>query len=274
MVDIDKLKSEYNELLYRFKKGNEMLSEHPEYALELSKIQGKMENILGTIKNFTPEEQNNGFIIIKKQNNELNVAYKIDDEEIILTPKIVQEYIVGANAGKINNQEFMMFASLCKARKLNPFLKEAYCIKFSNNQPASIVVGKDAVLRRAILHPQYNGMENGIFVTDNEGKIIERQGTFKLPNETLVGAWAKVYRKDWEHPIYCSVTFDEVVQKTKDGKPNSNWTKQPAVMTAKVATVRALRDAFVEELGGMYEEVEMNFNEPEVKEARTIEDVL
>lgn len=272
MANINDLKLKYNELLLRFKKGNEMLSDHPEYAPKLSELQGEMDKLLKEIKDFSKEEVDNGFIITKKQNNELTIAYKVEDEEIVLTPETVQEYIVGANAGKITKQEFMMFASLCKARKLNPFLKEAYCIKYSNNQPASIVVGKDAVLRRAILHQQYNGMESGIFVTDKEGKIIERQGTFKLPSEALVGAWAKVYRKDWEHPIYCSVTFDEVVQKTKDGKPNSNWSKQPAVMAAKVATVRALRDAFVEELGGMYEEVEMNFEEE--KEPRIIEDVL
>lgn len=271
---MEDLKIKYNELLARYKKGIEYVKEHPEYAPNLSEIQGEMDKLLKQIKTFTPEEVENGFKIEKK-NNELMVSYKIEDEEITLTPKTVQEYIVGSNAGKITNQEFMMFASLCKARKLNPFLREAYCIKYSNNQPASIVVGKDAVLRRAILHPQYNGMESGLFVTDKDGNIIERPGTFKLPTETLVGAWARVYRKDWEYPIYTSVTFDEVVQKTKDGKPNSNWSKQPAVMTVKVATVRALRDAFVEELAGMYEEVEMNYDDNKnVIETEVIEDVL
>ena len=54
------------------------------------------------------------------------------------------------------------------------------------------------------------------------------------------------------------MTFDECVQKKGDGTPNSNWTKQPTTMIEKVAKVRALREAFVEDLAGMYEAEEMD----------------
>lgn len=91
---------------------------------------------------------------------EITVVYEVDGEQIKLTPSIVQNYIVGAD-GQITLPEFKFFTALCKARKLNPFLKEAYCIKYGN-QPAQIVVGKDAVLKRAILNPHYDGMESGI----------------------------------------------------------------------------------------------------------------
>ena len=67
---------------------------------------------------------------VKTQGNkEVAVIYDVDGEQIKLTPKIVQEYIVGTDA-QITMPEFKMFTSLCKARKLNPFLKEAYCIKY------------------------------------------------------------------------------------------------------------------------------------------------
>ncbi len=193
--------------------------------------------------------------------NELVVSYKIDDQEIKLTPKIVQEYLVGTTA-QITMPEFKLFTELCKVRKLNPFLREAYLIKYSNNQPASIVVGKDAILKRAVLNSQYNGMKSGIMVLNEKGEIIERKGTFKLDNETLVGGWAEVFRKDWENSIYCSVSLTEAIQKKGNGEPNSNWTKQPATMIEKVAKVRALREAFVEDLGGMYEAEEMNVELP------------
>lgn len=199
------------------------------------------------------------------KNNELAVQYEVNGEKITLTPSIVQNYLVGENA-TITKQEFMLFTALCKARKLNPFLKEVYCIKYGS-QPAQIVVGKDAILKRAILNPNYDGMESGVIVQVIEtGEIIERKGTFYLKDEEkLVGGWAKVYRKDWTHPTYCSVGFDEVAQKTKDGKLNSNWGGKGATMVEKVAKVRALRETFVEELSGMYEAEEMGVDLPKAE---------
>lgn len=206
-------------------------------------------------------------------NNELVVKYEVDGQEIKLTPKIVQQYIVGTNAA-ITLPEFKMFTELCKVRKLNPFLREAYLIKYSNKQPASIVVGKDAILKRAVLNEKYNGMESGIIVLTENGEEKERKGTFKLPTEILIGGWANVYRKDWEHPIYCSVSLAESIQKKGDGTPNSNWTKQPATMIEKVAKVRALREAFVEDLAGMYEAEEMNTELPVTEVVETVEDEI
>lgn len=197
-----------------------------------------------------------------QEKKELAVIYEVDGEQIKLTPRIVQEYIVGTDA-QISLPEFKMFSSLCKARKLNPFLREAYCIKYGK-QPAQIVVGKDAVLKRAILNPNYDGMESGVIVEKIEtGDIIERQGTFYLKSkENLVGGWAKVYRKNWEFPTYCSVSFEEVAQKKSDGTLNSNWASKGATMVEKVAKVRALRETFVEELGGMYEAEEIGVDLP------------
>ena len=194
---------------------------------------------------------------IKQEKKELAVVYEVDGNEIKLTPSIVQNYIVGTDA-KITMAEFKFFTELCRARKLNPFLKEAYCIKYGDKNPAQIVVSKDVFLRRAVLNPDYNGMEDGIIVTNENGEIIERKGCFKLPNELLVGGWAKVYRKDWAFPTYCSVSFEEVAQKKKDGSLNSNWAGKGATMVNKVAVVRALRNAFVDEFAGMYDESEFN----------------
>lgn len=191
---------------------------------------------------------------------EITVVYEVDGNEIKLTPSIVQNYIVGTDA-QITMPEFKFFTELCRARKLNPFLKEAYCIKFGKN-PAQIVVGKDAVLKRAILNPAYDGMESGIIVLTTKGEVIERKGTFKLPTEQLVGGWATVYRKNWAHPTYCSVSFDEVAQKKSDGNLNSNWATKGATMVEKVAKVRALRETFIEDLGGMYEAEEMGVELP------------
>jgi len=193
------------------------------------------------------------------------VTYKIDDTEIKLTPKIVQDYIVSGSAA-ITTPEFKMFTELCKVRKLNPFLKEAYLIKYGS-QPAQIVVGKDAILKRAISNKQFDGREQGIIVI-KDGAIEERRGTFKLGAEELVGGWAKVYRKDWTHPVYITVSFDEVAQKKSDGNLNSNWTSKSATMVEKVALMRGLREAFVEDLGGMIDEDEAWQTKDEVRESK------
>lgn len=191
------------------------------------------------------------------QKQELTVVYNVNGEEVKLTPSIVQQYIV-SGSGKITLPEFKFFTELCKVRKLNPFLKEAYCIKFGNN-PAQMVVGKDAVLKRAVLNPTFDGIESGVIVQNQQtGELVERAGTFYLKEtERLVGGWAKVYRKDWKYPTYCSVSFDEVAQRKSDGNLNTNWATKGGTMVEKVAKVRALRETFVEDLGGMYDEDEI-----------------
>ena len=111
------------------------------------------------------------------------VKYEVDGNEIKLSPAIVKNYITGGV--DLTDSEYKFFVELCKVRKLNPFLKEAYAIKFGD-QPAQIVVGKDAILKRAVKHSQFNGKKHGIIVLNEQGEIIERVGTLQLPKETLV----------------------------------------------------------------------------------------
>lgn len=191
-----------------------------------------------------------------KKENQLVVQYEVDGERIQLTPSVVQNYIVGSDTN-ITQQEFYLFAQLCKARKLNPFLREAYLIKYSEKQPAQMVVGKDVIVKRAVKHPMYDGKESGVIVEDKDGNVKERIGCFVAPSETLVGGWCKVYRKDWSHPEYMSVSLEEGAQHKADGSLNTNWANKPATMIEKVAKVRAIREAFVEEFSGMYDEEEM-----------------
>ncbi len=201
----------------------------------------------------------------------MTVTYEVDGNPIKLSPSIVKDYIAGNQ--NITDQEYKFFVELCKVRKLNPFLKEAYLIKFGQ-QPAQIVVGKDAILKRAIQNAKFDGREQGVIVLSEQGEIVERKGTFKLPNEQLVGGWAKVYRKDWNHPVEVTVSFEEVAQKKGDGTLNSNWANKGATMVEKVALIRALREAFVEELGGMIDKDEDWENEDLNKSSKRKSDTV
>lgn len=177
--------------------------------------------------------------------------YESNGEIVKLSPETIRAYLVNG-VGEVTNQEVMMFLSLCRFQHLNPFLKEAYLIKYGSS-PATIVTGKDVFTKRAKRNPGYAGKQAGIFVKDTEtGEIIEREGTFYQPDaEKIIGGWAKVYIKGYERPEYAAVSFDEYAGRTKDGELNSQWSTRPATMIRKVALVQALREAFPEDYAGM-----------------------
>lgn len=184
------------------------------------------------------------------------VEYECGGQTVKLSPNTVRAYLVNGN-GQVTDQEVMMYISLCKFQKLNPFLREAYLIKYGS-QPATIVTGKEAFMKRAMRNPTYEGYEAGVVIVNNEtGVMEERVGTIVLDNETLVGGWAKVYVNNWVQPLKVTVAFGEYCL-MKDGKPASNWAVKPGTMIRKVALVQALREAFPEDLGGLYTAEESN----------------
>ncbi|WP_315521875.1 phage recombination protein Bet [Leptotrichia wadei] len=200
----------------------------------------------------------------KHKNDDKVMNFKVGNDNVQLSINLVKRYLSGDNPN-VTESEIIYFMKLCKARGLNPYIRDAYLIKYGN-QPAAIIVAKDAVEKRAIQNPKYDGKEVGIYVENKEtGELIKREGSILRKNkEELVGAWCTVYRKDWKYPITKEVNFDEYIQKKKDGTPNTNWEKRPVTMITKVAIVQALREAFIEELSGMYEAEEMGVNESEL----------
>lgn len=191
----------------------------------------------------------------KEEKNPLVVEYECGNQKVKLSQQIIKEYLT--NGQEITLPEFKMFTELCKARGLNPFLKEAYIIKYKNS-PATIVVSKDVFLQRANNNPNYDGKENGIITQDKEsGELSYREGAFCPSCDEIVGGWCKVYRKDRKYAEYVTVSVEECAKKKSDGSLNSNWINQKATMIEKVAISRALRNAFPEEFSGMYIEEEM-----------------
>ena len=205
----------------------------------------------------------NNKLIKSKESNEQVVVYEVNGMEVKLTPNTVRNYLVSGNKEAVTIQEVAMFINLCKFSKLNPWVKEAYCIKYGN-EPATMVVGKEAFQKRAEANPNYDGSEAGIIVVDNEtGAVIYRKGTLKLSGEEIIGGYAEVWRKDRNHSTRIEVSFDEYAGRKKDGSLNSQWAKKPATMIRKVALVQALREAFPSAFGGMYTAEEQGQIEPE-----------
>lgn len=133
------------------------------------------------------------------------------------------------------DDEFKLFAYRCKEMNLDPFKREIYFVKYGSS-PGTIIVGIDGFRKIAHRSGMLAGIERGVH-RDDEGRLIS--------------GWAKVWRKDWQHPAHEEAPFREY----NTGK--NNWAKMPETMIKKIAEAAALRMAFPE-LGGVYEQAEMD----------------
>ena len=165
---------------------------------------------------------------MQAQTSALSLAEFKTETGQVLTAETVKNYLVSGN-GAVTDQETLMFIELCKAQKLNPFIREAYLIKFGNS-PANIVVGKDVFVKRAYRNPNFEGMKAGIVILKPDGSMDYREGSLKAPKE---------------------VSMEEY------SKGQSTWKQMPCVMIRKCAMVTALREAFPEDLQGMYDAAEI-----------------
>lgn len=151
--------------------------------------------------------------------------------------------------------ECRIFLETCKQYHLNPFTKEAYLIHYDNKNgdtASTIVLGKTCYMKMAEAHPQYDGFEAGLILQDDvAGEIYHREGSIIYAGETLLGGWAKTYRKDRSRPFYEEVSFSEYDTK------KSLWVTKPATMIRKVALVHTLREAFPATFGGLIDESEV-----------------
>ena len=169
--------------------------------------------------------------------------YKVAGQDVKLSFEIVRNFLTKGN-GNVTDQDLVQFISICKYNELNPFLNEAYLVKFGD-KPASMIVSKEALLKRAEANINYDGIQAGVIVKRGED-IVELEGCFYLSTDTLLGGWAKVYRSDKKFPYVSKVKIEEYDLK------QSSWNSKPSTMIRKVAEVQALREAFPHQLGAMY----------------------
>lgn len=188
----------------------------------------------------------------KAEQNALTVSYDVLGTHVELDLQFVKSYLVRGNPEKITDQEIVFFMNTCKMQKLNPLVAgEVYCIKFGND-PAQMVVGKGAYLRRAFEHPDYLCKEDGIVVMRGKD-ILQKEGCCLYPGETLLGGWCRVHfiRNGKERTAF------KEVQLTEYDKGQANWKTKPATMINKVAVSQCVREAFPKDYEGLYSEEEM-----------------
>lgn len=194
------------------------------------------------------------------------VTYEVAGQEVKLSYSIVRKYLTKGNAD-VTDQELVQFISVCKFNKLNPFLNEAYLIKFKSARGdgnAQMIVSKEALFKRAEACEQYDGIEAGIIVLRGDD-VVELEGCFRQAKDVLLGGWAKVYRKDRRVPTVSKVNLSEY------DKGNSIWNEKKATMISKIAKVQALREAFPSQLGAMYAKEETTALEQQAKQVKDVD---
>lgn len=189
------------------------------------------------------------------ENRPITFTPLAESAAITLTPGLIRDVIATrSRSGNLPQRaDLITFAMLCKARGLNPYVKDAYLIGYDEKQGDkfvtkwTLIVAIQALQKRAEIHDQYDGTRQGIIVKDKEtGAVEECEGALRLDNQILLGGWAEVYRKDRKVPTRARLklsTYDT-------GK--SRWGKDPEGMIAKCAEAAALRRAFPSDVGGLY----------------------
>ena len=152
----------------------------------------------------------------------------------------------------LSDSEFRLFAEMCRATGLNPALKEIWAIKAGGR--LQLMTGINGFLKIANSHPQFDGMEV--------------ENTFE--GTQLVSCTVKVHRKDRKFPAIATAYMAEYA------KPTPIWKQMPSVMLAKCAKSLAIREAFIQELGGLYtaEEMPASFAAPRPEAPQGMETVV
>lgn len=180
------------------------------------------------------------------------VAYKArDGQEITLSMEIVKNFLVVGNKELVTLQEFVFFMGVCRARGLNPFAKDCYLIKYSQD-PAAIVTAIDFYRARARVQKDCHGWQKGVICLNNKTGELRYSKGLVLPNdEEIVGGWFKAQPAGWDVPFELEVNLSGYIKRTKDGVITRFW--QPAnqaTMIAKVAESQGLRTLWPDEFRG------------------------
>lgn len=200
-----------------------------------------------------------------------------ESKEITLTGAQVRKFIAKPTRKGVqpSDGDIVQFLKLCEARQLNPWVGDAFLVGYDSQDGAvfTCIASHQSLMKRAEANPNFDGMQQGVIVSHQDGSIRELEGDFVPTGCKLVGGWARVYRKDRKVPFYDSINLE-----SRD-KNRSQWTADKSGMIVKCAEASALRMAFPSQLSGLYisqEMAERHYDKPstaEVVKPRTLEEL-
>lgn len=186
-------------------------------------------------------------------------------DKIKMTIEIVQNLIaIKTRSGKTcSTRDAINFLAMCQAKRLNPFEGDAYLLGYEGKDGVakfSLITAHQAYLKRAELHPEFDGMRSGVIV-EEDGALKDLDGDFHTEQQTVVGGWATVFFKQRKIPTTRRVRLKRFQ------KPFGVWQEDPAGMIVKCAEADALRSSFPTMLGGLYMRDEIDISKPAQSEA-------
>jgi phage recombination protein Bet len=192
------------------------------------------------------------------------VEYESRGQEVVLTAEIVREFLVTGKKELVTTQEIAYFLGICKARGLNPFLKDVYIIKYGA-EPAAIVTSIDFYRSRARSAPDCVGWQKGVICLNKETGELRYSKGLVLPTEELVGGWFKARPTGWTVDFELEVNLAGYIKYTADGKITKFWKphNQPSQI-GKVVESQGLRTVWPDLFQGTYTADERNFDLEEI----------
>lgn len=190
-------------------------------------------------------------------------------DKIKLGVSIVQNLVaVKTKSGKTcSEQDAIKFMAMCQAKRLNPFEGDAFLIGYDGKDGPtfSLITAHQTYLKRAELHPEFDGMKSGIIIERN-GEMMDVEGDFYLPGDKVLGGWATVMFKNRKQPMHKRLRLQRFQ------KPFGVWQDDAAGMICKCAEADALRSSFPTMLGGLYmkEELEARNEKPVVSVSKPL----
>jgi phage recombination protein Bet len=154
------------------------------------------------------------------------------------------------------NDELAMFLHVAAKAGLDPLQKQVWFVKRSGR--VTIQAGVDGLQARALRMPDCDGIASAVvyekedFIFDKaKGEVVKHQSNPFGAQGALVGAWGIVHRRG-KAPFVALIRFAEYADSN-----SPLWKNKPAVMLEKVARSTALRRAYPEDFGGIYDPAEM-----------------
>lgn len=169
--------------------------------------------------------------------------------EIINFDKNDQKYqlLKRTIAKDLTDEEFELFAYICKCTKLDPFIKQIYPMKRkvknkygSYTEVMTIMTGIDGLRTIAERTRNYSPGKETFFHYNNDGKLLS--ATVYVKKRTEDGVW---------HETSATAIFSEYQQ------DSFIWKEKPHVMIAKCAESLAIRRAFPSDTANLYTAEEM-----------------
>lgn len=147
------------------------------------------------------------------------------------------------------DDELKLFLYTAQRMGLDPLAKQIHAVKrwsgAQGREVMAIQVGIDGYRLVADRTGQYAPGPEPKILLDEQGFLVSATAYVK---KLVAGTWIDTA---------ATAHYEEYVQRTKDGQPNSMWGRMPKSQLAKCAEALALRKAFPAELSGVYTDDEM-----------------